>query len=81
MEAAAQMIEAIDNPRLQTQLDWNLQCWTYELVPWGVRFNHRNGDGATDFAVVALVLPERMRRYVDPVHRRSACPTEVLLLE
>jgi hypothetical protein len=40
MKAAADVVEAIDDPSLQPRLGWNLTGWSYVMVPWGVRFTH-----------------------------------------
>jgi len=40
MKAAADVVEAIDDPSLQTQWGWDLTGWSYAPVPWGVRFTH-----------------------------------------
>jgi len=37
---ASNVIEAIDDTRLQHSKGWDLTGWHYELVPWGVRFFH-----------------------------------------
>ena len=40
MAVAAQVVEAIDDPALQSHQEWDLKGWSYVLVPWGVRFTH-----------------------------------------
>ncbi|MCB9941949.1 MAG: hypothetical protein H6823_27245 [Planctomycetaceae bacterium] len=41
MEVTAEVVEAIDDPVLQSLRGWDLRGWNYVLVPWGVRFTHR----------------------------------------
>lgn len=40
LEAAAEVVEAIDVPALQSLRGWDLRGWNYVLVPFGVRFTH-----------------------------------------
>ena len=40
MEVTAEVVEAIDDPALQSLRGWDLRGWNYVLVPWGVRFTH-----------------------------------------
>lgn len=40
MKAAADVVEAIDDPSLKSRRGWDLTGWSYVLVPWGVRFTH-----------------------------------------
>lgn len=40
MKAAADVVEAIDDPSLRSRRGWDLTGWNYMLVPWGVRFTH-----------------------------------------
>ena len=40
MKEAADVVEAIDDPSLQSRRCWDLTGWSYVLVPWGVRFTH-----------------------------------------
>jgi len=49
---AADVVEAIDDPARQCRRGWNLSGWTYELIPWGVRFVYRG-----EAAVIASVRP------------------------
>lgn len=56
--AAADVVEAIDCPAIQKHRGWNLTHWTYNLVPWGVRFVHDDGEHPEVSTVVALALPE-----------------------
>jgi len=46
LEAAAEVVEAIDDEGLRRRRGWDLSGWRYELVPWGVRFVRRGLDGA-----------------------------------
>jgi len=38
MAVAAEVIEAIDDPKLQNRRGWDLTGWNYVLIPWGVQF-------------------------------------------
>ncbi len=40
LAAAAEVVEAIDAPALQSLRGWDLRGWNYVLVPFGVRFTH-----------------------------------------
>jgi len=42
LEAAADLIEAIDDPMFGAERGWNLDGWRYRLVPWGECFVHRD---------------------------------------
>ncbi len=44
LNAAADVLEAFENRALQMERNWNFHGWRYELIPWGVRFIHRDGD-------------------------------------
>jgi hypothetical protein len=44
LETAAELVEAIDDVDLQELRGWLLLGWTYELVPWGVRFSLRDEE-------------------------------------
>lgn len=62
LNAAAQIVEAIDNPVLQKELSLDLQGWKYDLIPWGVRFRY-DGPHYQDRTgiVAALDLPSTMQ--------------------
>ena len=54
LAAAAEVVEAIDDPALQRRRGWDLGGWRYELVPWGVRFVRRDRHGGeTELFVLA----------------------------
>lgn len=57
MKAAADVVEAIDDPSLQSRRGWDLTGWNYVLVPWGVRFTH--SPFAEEIEVKVEILPER----------------------
>jgi hypothetical protein len=38
LDAAADVVDAIDDCGLQRLRGWDLAHWRYDLVPWGVRF-------------------------------------------
>jgi len=52
---AADVVEAIDNPHLQQQRGWDLSCWRYDLVPWGVRFRRRELHSSPEAEVLAVL--------------------------
>ncbi len=58
LEAAADVVEAIDYPLLQSYRGWDLAHWSYDFVPWGVRFIHHDGDQQKRAVVAALNLPD-----------------------
>src|SRR4051794_37672250 len=35
LEAAADVVEAIDDPETRRHRGWNLSGWSYEMIPWG----------------------------------------------
>lgn len=57
MAVTAQVVEAIDDPALQSHQGWDLKGWSYVLVPWGVRFTH--SVFAEEIEVKVEILPER----------------------
>lgn len=57
MKAAAEVVEAIDDPTLQGRRGWDLTGWTYVLVPWGVRLAHSAFSEEIDLRIE--VFPER----------------------
>ena len=42
LDTAADLVEAIDGAERRFGHCWNLQGWSYQLVPWGVRFTHHD---------------------------------------
>jgi hypothetical protein len=56
LERAAEVVEAIDDVRLQRQRGWDLAGWRYELIPWGVRFVRRERRGSQDAEVFVLAV-------------------------
>ena len=56
MEVTAEVVEAIDDPALQSLRGWDLRGWNYVLVPWGVRFTH--SAFAEEIDVRIEVFPE-----------------------
>src|SRR5262245_39818458 len=53
--AAAEIVEAIDNPELQNRRGWDLSGWRYEPVPWGVRFLFRDPGSDEEAEIIAQV--------------------------
>ena len=60
LQCAADVVDTIDNPNRRRH--WNLANWRYELICWGVRFQHLDGDGAVDAEIVAVNDPRQMPR-------------------
>lgn len=54
LAAAADIVEAIDAAALGEHHGGTWRDWNYELVPWGVRFFRRDGQGAV-FVSLATV--------------------------
>src|SRR5262249_29587433 len=79
LEAAAEVVEALDHPHLDFQRRWDLANWSHETVPWGVRFVHRDNRGIPTGAVVALALPETCRSDYAKLYGGSLGPTTLLL--
>lgn len=59
LEVAADVLEAIDDPGLQTRWGWDLAGWSYAPVPWGVRFTHCNPQDEIDAEVEVVRAPQR----------------------
>ena len=57
MAVTAKVVEAIDDPALQSIRGWDLKGWSYVLVPWGVRFTH--SVFAEEIEVKVEILAER----------------------
>jgi hypothetical protein len=51
LEAAADVVEAIDDPGRQTQWGWDLAGWSHAPIPWGVRFTHCNREERIDAVI------------------------------
>jgi hypothetical protein len=47
-------VEALENPELQRRRGWNLVGWRYELISWGVRFQHLDQHGAVAAEILAV---------------------------
>ena len=60
MKEAADVVEAIDDPSLQSRRGWDLTGWSYVLVPWGVRFTRSAFREEIDVRIDAF--PERRRK-------------------
>ena len=59
VRSPADVVEAIDDPELQRLHGWDLANWTYELVPWGVRFLFREPGSDGQSEIVVLVAAAR----------------------
>jgi len=64
LDEAAEVVEAIDDRRLQRRRGWDLSDWRDEPVPWGVRFVHQGklADGRTEVLVMLGVAEGRVGR-------------------
>ncbi|MGD9714110.1 MAG: hypothetical protein AB7V46_18925 [Thermomicrobiales bacterium] len=60
LEVAADFVEAIDDPNLEKYCSWNLSGWSYEMVPWGVRFIYRNRAEVAEVLVLAGLSPDSL---------------------
>jgi len=80
LSAAADIVDAIDDPSMQAQLGWNLVGWSCEFIPWGVRFVFRQQDGKVTAAVVATALPESSRERLAKAYTATAWPTTLVML-
>ena len=60
LSAAAEVVEAIDQPLRRALRGWDLRGWRYELVPWGVRFIGPDGLGKL-VSVVVRAEPDGLR--------------------
>ena len=78
--AAADVVEAIDDPALQARRGWDLKGWTYDCVPWGVRFLRHDGGQEVTGAVVAVALTREGLAFPPPAYARAPWPTRLLLL-
>lgn len=54
LEAAAEVVEAINDQAAQQRRGWDLSNWRFDLVPWGVRFVHHNGQNGIPTEVFVL---------------------------
>jgi len=55
---AADLVDAIETVDLGRKNGWDLEGWSYHLVPWGVCFTHRDlSRGVRSEITVRLSLP------------------------
>lgn len=80
LSVAAEVVEALEEPALRFAQGWDLSGWSWEAVPWGVRFLRRNHSRTVTAAVVALAIPEARRAEFGPLYCDSLWPTILLLL-
>ncbi len=80
MAVAADLVEAFDNPELQQRRGWRLTGWSFDLIPWGVRFLYHGRPNAVTAAVVAVALSEAGQAALLPACTAALCPTTILLL-
>jgi hypothetical protein len=78
MAVAADVIEALDDPTFRDRHGWLLAGWSFDLIPWGVRFLHHGKGTQRKSAVVALALPQTSRAALPPAFLPPNCPTTLL---
>lgn len=78
--SVADVLEAIDQPWLQGLRGWDLQGWTYEVVPWGVRFRQDDRGRVPRPAILALALPEDLRGLAQQAYAPAPGVTEILMV-
>jgi hypothetical protein len=61
LNCAAKVVEAIDDPVLQRYYGWDLSCWRYDLIPWGVRFIFQDPQGGKRVEIVILAAFRNQR--------------------
>ncbi len=81
MEAAAQVVELIEDRDLQRQQGWDLSSWRYHLVPWGVRFSYSGPHAGGKTEVVALTGPEGVRVFIETQPAGAEAPAAELHCE
>jgi hypothetical protein len=70
MKMAAEVVEAIDEPALQTERGWDLAGWSYDCIPWGVRFVRRD-DRQRLMVIRVVVIPEPAATLANCLRERS----------
>lgn len=80
LSTAADIVDAIDDRSIRAHLGWNLDGWSYEFIPWGVRFVFRAQDGNVMAKVMAIALPESSRERLAKDDAGTNWPTIVLML-
>ncbi len=80
LSAAADIIEAIDNPEHQDLRGWDLEGWSYTCIPWGVAFLRHGHRGAVTGSILAVTLSERQRAALPAAYTYMPWPTRLLLL-
>lgn len=80
LSVAADVVDAIDDPSLQATRGWNLTGWSYEFVPWGIRFLYRDINGAVTGGIVASALPEVFRERITASLAHTTSRSIVLML-
>ena len=69
--AAAEIVDALEDRRLQIRRGWDLSGWRYNLVVWGVQFTYRSPRdcGAEEFVAVIALNGHRLTAKADaPPH-------------
>jgi hypothetical protein len=80
LAAAVDIVEMIDNRSLWRERNWDLRGWTYDFVPWGIRFLRQDSEGHVLAAVVAVALAEACRTRRNKSQAGSSRPTTILIL-
>lgn len=80
LEVAAEVIEAIDNPEIQVRRGWDLGCWTYDCIPWGIRLLRHDEHMRVTAALVAVSLPAEQRAALPVAYLHAPWPIQLLML-
>ncbi len=81
MAVAADVVDALNDPQRQERDAWRLDGWSFDLIPWGVRFLYRERrNNEVTAAVVAVALPFSPGAIFAPAYAHAPWPTMVLLL-
>jgi hypothetical protein len=83
LSAAADIVDAMRDPRGQIGRGGDLKRWRFEPVPWGVRFLHSDNQGQVDEEVraVADVAAHTANSTGDVAAGYSPWPTTVVNLK
>jgi len=80
LEKAAEVVEAIDNRDIQARRAWDLSGWSYELIPWGVRFICRRYNRSQPTEILAVIgRPDSGGLMQRGNQAESSVPASVLL--
>ncbi len=80
LDVAADVVDAIDDPDIQVCRGWDLADWSYDCIPWGIRFLRHDRRTGTTAAVVVVALPAAQRAALPLACIHTPWPTKLLLL-